>query len=144
MSIREKIAENLVETLKEITLPVATKYVTREPFDFDKLSNAQFPAILVRTANEDREDNTVGGNAARRLGTINYELICYVKGKHIDTARNNIIEGIEEKLDADRSRGGNALDTSIRSVEVDQGSITPIGGVIITLRVLYDFTRGTL
>lgn len=144
MSIREKIAENLVETLKEITLPVATKYVTREPFDFDKLSNAQFPAILVRTANEDREDNTVGGNTARRLSTINYELICYVKGKNIDTARNNIIEGIEEKLDADRTRGGNALDTSIRSVEVDQGSITPIGGVIITLRVLYDFTRGTL
>lgn len=144
MSIREKIAENLVDTLRGIQLPVATKYVTREPFDFDKLSNAQFPAILVRTANEDREDNTVGGNSARRLGTINYELICYVKGKNIDTARNNIIEGIEEKLDADRTRGGNALDTSIRSVEVDQGSITPIGGVIITLRVLYDFTRGTL
>lgn len=144
MSIREKIAENLVDTLRSIQLPVEAKYVTREPFDFDKLSNAQFPAILVRTANEDREDNTVGGNTAKRLGTINYELICYVKGKNIDTARNNIIEGIEEKLDADRTRGGNALDTSIRSVEVDQGSITPIGGVIITLRVLYDFTRGTL
>jgi hypothetical protein len=144
MSIREKIAENLVDTLRGIRQPVEAKYVTREPFDFDKLSNAQFPAILVRTANEDREDNTVGGNTAKRLGTINYELICYVKGKNIDTARNNIIEGIEEKLDADRTRGGNALDTSIRSVEVDQGSITPIGGVIITLRVLYDFTRGTL
>ncbi len=144
MSIREKIAENLVDTLRGIRQPVEAKYVTREPFDFDKLSNAQFPAILVRTANEDREDNTVGGNTAKRLGTINYELICYVKGKNIDTARNNIIEGIEEKLDADRTRGGNALDTSIRSVEVDQGSITPIGGVIITRRVLYDFTRGTL
>ncbi len=144
MSIREKIAENLVDTLRGIRQPVEAKYVTREPFDFDKLSNAQFPAILVRTANEDREDNTVGGNTAKRLGTINYELICYVKGKNIDTARNNIIEGIEEKLDADRTRGGNALDTSIRSVEVDQGSITPIGGVIINLRVLYCFTRGTL
>lgn len=144
MSVREKIAENLVDTLREITLPVATKYVTREPFEFDKLSNAQFPAILVRTANEDREDSTVGGLSGNRIATINYELICYVKGKEIDKARNDIIEAVEEKLDADRTRGGNALNTTIISVEVDQGSITPIGGVILTLRVIYEFTRGTL
>ena len=29
--------------------------------------------------------------------TINYQLVCYVKGKEIDTARNNIIEAVEEK-----------------------------------------------
>jgi hypothetical protein len=78
------------------------------------------------------------------MATINYQLICYVKGQIVDTARNNIIEAVEEALDVDRTRGGHALDTQIVSIETDEGSIDPIGGVIITLRVLYQYQRGTL
>ena len=144
MSTRENIASNLVTTLQGITTPVDIKYVTREPFDFEKLSNAQFPAILVRSADEDREDASLGGTLTQRMATINYQLICYVKASAIDTARNNIIEAIEEGLDADRTRGGYAIDTQIVSVEIDEGSIDPIGGVILTLRVLYQYQRGTL
>ena len=144
MSIREQIAVDLVDTLEQITKPVKVKYVTREPFDFEKLSNAQFPAILVQSADEDREDNTVGGSISHRMATINYQLVCYVKGSQIDTARNKIIEAVEESLDSDRTRGGVALDTQIVSVETDEGSIAPIGGVILTLRVLYKYQRGTL
>jgi hypothetical protein len=117
--------------------------VTREPFDFDKLSNAQYPAVLVRTTSEDRGDSTVGGAATQRLATIDYQLVCYVKGTGLDQARNNIVESIEEKLDEDRSRGGNAIDTQIISVDTDDGSIAPIGGVIITVRIEYQYTRGT-
>ena len=144
MSIREDIAVNLVQTLQNIDLPVKVQYVTREPFDFEKLSNAQFPAILVQSADEDRNDDTVGGSLSNRMATINYQLVCYVKGKEIDTARNNIIEAVEESLDTDRTRGGVALDTQIVSIETDEGSIAPIGGVILTLRVLYKYQRGTL
>ena len=53
------------------------------------------------------------------------------------------MEAIEEKLDVDRSRGGYAIDTQIVSVETDDGSITPIGGVILTVRIEYQYTRGT-
>jgi hypothetical protein len=144
MSIREQIAVDLVDTLEQIKKPVIVKYVTREPFDFEKLSNAQFPAILVQSADEDRENNTIGGSISHRMATINYQLVCYVKGKEIDTARNKIIEAVEESLDVDRTRGGVALDTQIISVETDEGSIAPIGGVILTLRVLYKYQRGTL
>jgi hypothetical protein len=77
------------------------------------------------------------------MATINYEFICYVKGPVIDSARNNIIEAIEEGLDVDRLRGGYALDTQITRVEIDEGSIDPVGGVIMTIRVLYQYTRGT-
>ena len=143
MSVRESIANNLVETLKATIDPVAIKYVTREPFDFDKLSSAQFPAILVRSAGEDREDSSIGGSITQRMATINYEFICYVKGFVIDSARNNLIEAIEEALDVDRLRGGYALDTQIINIEIDEGSIDPIGGIIITVRVLYQYTRGT-
>jgi|TARA_R110000796_G_scaffold112039_3_gene223549 hypothetical protein len=143
MSARESIATNLVSTLNAVTSPVDIKYVTREPFDFTKLSSAQFPAILVRSADEEREDSSIGGSITQRMGNINYELVCYVKGAVIDSARNNIIEAIEEGLDVDRLRGGNALDTQITRVEIDEGSIDPVGGVIITVRVLYQYTRGT-
>tara|TARA_B110000902_G_scaffold245753_1_gene300156 strand:+ start:1518 stop:1952 length:435 start_codon:yes stop_codon:yes gene_type:complete len=143
MSIRESIAQNMVTTLQNITSPISIKYVTREPFDFDKLSNAQFPAILVRSGTEDREDSSLGGSITQRMATINYDLICFVKGASIDSARNNIIEAIEEGLDVDRYRGGNALDTQVINIEIDEGSIDPIGGVIMTIRVLYQYTRGT-
>ena len=141
MSVRENIAKNLVTTLQAITTPKVKK-VTREPFDFDKLSNAQFPAILVRTANETREDASLGGSMTSRHGTIDYELVCFVKHKSIDTARNQIAEAIDEKLDDDRTRGGHAVDTQVISVEVDDGTIDPIGGVIVTVQILYSYTRG--
>jgi len=143
MSVRENIAANLVTSLQAITSPVIIKYVTREPFEFDKLSNAQYPAILVRTTNENREDATVGGSISQRFGVIDYQLVCYVKGTGLDTARNNIVEAIEEKLDVDRSRGGYALDTQLITVETDDGSIAPVGGVILTVRCEYQYTRGT-
>ena len=141
MSVRENIAANIVTALQAISLP-RVKKVTREPFDFNKLSNAQFPAILVRTANETREDASMGGSSTSRHGTIDYELVCFVKHKNIDTARNQIAEAIDEKLDEDRTRGGNAIDTQIISVEVDDGTIDPIGGVIVTVQILYSYTRG--
>jgi len=141
MSVRENIAANIVTALTAISSPNVKK-VTREPFDFDKLSNAQFPAILVRTANETREDASMGGSATSRHGTIDYELVCFVKHKNIDTARNQLAEAIDEKLDEDRTRGGHAIDTQVISVEVDDGTIDPIGGVIVTVQILYSYTRG--
>lgn len=141
MSIRENIASNIVTALTAISSPNVKK-VTREPFEFNKLSNAQFPAILVRTANETREDASMGGSATSRHGTIDYELVCFVKHKNIDTARNQLVEAIDEKLDEDRTRGGHAIDTQVISVEVDDGTIDPIGGVIVTVQILYQYTRG--
>ena len=143
MSVRESIAANIITTLKDVITPVRISYVTREPFQFDKLSNAQYPAVLVRTADENREDSTIGGSIGKRIATINYELVCFVKAGIIDQARNNIIEAIEEGLDVDRTRGGFAKDTQITQVEIDEGSINPIGGVILTVRVMYEYTRGT-
>jgi len=144
MSIRESIADNIVDTLRDSVIqPITIKMTTREPFDFTKLSNAQFPAVLVRTAGEDREDSSIGGSIGKRMASINYELVCFVKSGIIDQARNNIIEAIEEGLELDRTRGGYALDTQLTNIQVDEGSIDPVGGVILTVRVVYEYTRGT-
>ena len=142
MSVRESVASDIVTTLQAATTPVTPKYVTREPFEFNELSNAQFPAILVQTASETREDVTIGDDAIRREGVITYDLVGYVKSTTIDAARNQLIETIEEALDVDRTRGGNALDTQIVSIETDEGAIAPVGGVIVTVNVMYNFVRG--
>jgi hypothetical protein len=141
MSKRESIAASVVTALDAVS---AIKFVTREPFDFTKLSNAQFPAVIVQTGQENRDDITIGGGNITREGSIDYQIIGYVKDTAIDTARNALVELIEEALDTDRTRGGYALDTQIVSVETDEGSISPIGGVIVTARVLYNFTRGAV
>ena len=70
MSIRESIAENIITTLQDVVAPVRISYVTREPFQFDKLSNAQYPAVLVRTADENREDSTIGGSIGKRIARL--------------------------------------------------------------------------
>ena len=80
---------------------------------------------------------------SQRMAVTDYDLVCFVKAKNIDTARNLIVETVEESLEADRTRGGKAIDTQITSVEVDDGSIDPVGGVIITVQITYSFTRGT-
>ena len=64
------------------------------------------------------------------------------KGSSIDTSKNNLIEAIEEALDADRTRGGNALNTETILIESDEGVLFPVGAVRITVQVTYDFTQG--
>ena len=142
MSKREDIASNIVTTLQAMTTPVSAAFVTREPFEVEELSNAQFPAILVQTTDETRQDVTIGDSQIRREAIISYDLIGYVKSTTIDTARNNLIEAIEEALDTDRTRNGKALDTQVVSIQTDEGSIAPIGGIIVSVEVMYNFVRG--
>jgi len=139
MSNRELICDNVVTTLNALA---GVQFVTREPFKFEELSSAQFPACLVQTAGETRQDITIGASEVRRQADLAIRIFGFVKGASIDTARNTLIEAIEEGLDADRTRGGYALDTQIVEVETDEGSIEPYGGVVVTVSVLYTFNRG--
>lgn len=142
MSIRESICNNIVTTLQAVTSPVAPTFVTREPFKFEELSAAQFPACLVQTAGETRSDSTIGNDQIQRQADLTVRVFGFVKGSSIDTARNNLVEAIEEGLDADRTRGGYALDSQVIEVETDEGALEPYGGVVVTVSVLYTFTRG--
>ena len=69
----------------------------------------------------------------------------FVQGaeSNIDTARNQLITAIETALDIDRTRDGNAKDTEVISIETDEGTIFPIGGIRMVARCIYTFTSGT-
>jgi hypothetical protein len=120
--------------------------VSRVFFDVQKLAITQFPAILIVTANESREDF---GMDLRR-GTISYELRGYVRGTEVDTLRNNLVEEIEETLEKSRNRDISLLDSNIHSVTTHITNIEvverelPLGEVVVTCEVTYSYKKGVL
>jgi hypothetical protein len=144
MSVRENIAANLLSVISNISSPDIKK-ATRQPFLLDELSEQQYPAVIVQTSEENRDDSELGSGARTRHGTIDFVVLGFVKGaeSNIDTARNALITAIETALESDITRSSNALDTEVTSVETDEGTLFPIGGIRMVVRCTYEFQAGT-
>ena len=145
MSKRENIASDIITKLDAVSSPIEFKKITREPFEVEEHADSQFPAMFIQTGDETREMFSMGAvSSGKRQGTIDFLIVAFVKGTtaNIDTLRNQVIEVVEETLDNDITRNGNALDTQIVEANSDEGVIFPYGAVRITARVLYEFTRG--
>ena len=144
MSTRENIASNILSTISGISSP-SIKKATRQPFQLDELSDKQYPAVIVQTSEETREDQELGDGARTRIGTIDFAILGFVKGaeSNIDTLRNQLITAIETSLESDITRSSNALDTEVISVETDEGTLFPIGGIRMVVRCTYEFQAGT-
>jgi len=145
MSIRNSIADNIVSVLKNATDPQFV-FVSRAPIDPGQLSNAQFPCVYVETLDETREDDTMGmsSSTTQRQSVLNVGVNCYAKTspEMMDITRNNVIERVEEVLDADRTRGGVAWDTQLTTVTVSNDVEPTIGLVQLNIQVLYKYTTG--
>ena len=145
MSAREDIAKNIQAQLQNMTDP-AVGSVSREFFDVQKLAITQFPAVLVMTAEESREDFTMG----ERQATIRYNLRCYVRGTQIDTLRNEIVERIEETLEVSRNRDLTLAATNIHNVTTTVAGVEvverelPLGEVVVQVDVTYRYKKGVL
>lgn len=145
-SLREQVAINIVDTLKEIQEPHVV-LVTREPFDVEKLAITQFPALLVQQTTESRETITMGPTSTgRRMGIIEFEIRGFVRGTELDTRRNELIEAVEEALDSDRYRdliAQGVTDSQLRTIEIVP-RMQPLAEFIMTFDVTYNYLRGTL
>ena len=144
MSVRENIASNLLSVISAIS-SLTIKKATRQPFILDELSEQQYPAVIVQTSEENRDDSELGSGAKTRHGTIDFVVLGFVKGAeaNIDTKRNELITAIETALETDITRSGNALDTEVVQVETDEGSLFPVGGIRMTIRCMYEYQAGT-
>lgn len=141
MSIRNSIAENIVETLKDTSDPKPV-FVTRESIDQNNLARQQFPCVVVRTSDETRSELTMLGNLGSRFSTMNVVCECYVTGTNIDHERNEIAERVEEALVADLTRGGVAKNTKLIELAVDEGIDKRFGLISLTFDIEYIYTRG--
>ena len=141
MSIREDIAKNIVDVLKDMSDPKPV-LVTREYFEVEKLAITQFPAIYIQTLNETRTDVTMKTN--RRQGFLTLLLRVFVRGVELDRLRNDIVERIEETLDSDRRRdtGNTTMITQVRQIRVIS-RLAPLGELEIEVEVRYTYLKGT-
>lgn len=137
-SYRENIAKDLVKVIKSIK---SVKFVTRDVFEPDEVSDAQIPAVLIQSGSELKSDIAMGYS---RQGTVEYILTGLVKGKYLDSARNKLLDEIEEKLYEDVSRGGYAIDTLVTEVNTDEGVLFPLGAIQIVVRIQYIHQYGDL
>ena len=144
MSKREDIASHIVSTIEGISSP-SIKKVTRQPFNLEELSQAQYPAVLVQTEEETKEDQELGSGAKTRLCTLEFLVTGYIKGSesNIDTARNTLATAIETQLESDITRNNKALDTEVISLETDAGTLFPYGAISMVVRVIYEHDSAT-
>jgi hypothetical protein len=144
MSKREDIASNLLTVISNIASPTIQK-VTRQPFLIEELSEQQYPAVIIQTSEETRNDTELGSGAKSRHGTIDFLILGFVKGAetNIDTLRNQLITAIETVIENDITRNGNALDSQVVSIETDEGSLFPVGGIRMVIKCFYEYQSGT-
>lgn len=145
MSARENIAKNIEKQLQTMTNP-QPGLVSRKFFDFTKIAITQFPAILVTTNNETREDISMDLRRANLVVTLR----CFVRGNELDTLKNEIIERVEEQLETQRGRDIDLsannihnVTTRISAIEVIEREI-PLAEVVITVNVLYTYKKGVV
>ena len=144
MSVRENIASNIHSVINSISSP-DVQLCTRQPFELEELSQQQYPAVIIQTSEENREDQELGSGAKTRIGTIDFVILGFVKGSdtNIDTLRNALITAIETALETDITRSSNALDTEVVQVETDEGTLFPVGGIRMVVRCMYKYNAGT-
>ena len=144
MSVRNDIAENIVNVLQNATDPQFV-LVTRSPIDPQQLSNAQFPAVYVEALDESREDiNMKNQPGAMRSSVLNMGVVIFVKTspEMMDETRNNAIERAEEVLTADQTRGSVADYTELKEVAVENDVEVTIGKITLTFEVGYRYRTG--
>jgi hypothetical protein len=145
MSLRQQIIDAIDIALQEIRDPKPV-LVTREPFEPEKLAITQFPALLINFIDEERETTTMGLTAVgRRAGNIRFEIRCFVRGTELDKRRNDILNAIEDALDADRYLGLKASGVTDSQVELIENvaRLAPLAELRIEYRVRYNYVRGT-
>jgi 3'-phosphoadenosine 5'-phosphosulfate sulfotransferase len=142
-SRRELITQNIVDTLKnQQTARFGT--VTRDPgIQLQDLAQTAFPAVVIESGNEERTSITQGGLTQTRESFMDVNISVWTNSNsRVDTLRNDLIESIEELLDADPSRGGYALDTQLVSVVTNNNETAPYFAMGMTFQIRYLYTKG--
>ncbi len=140
-SKRKLILEDIVAKLKTIKSPRLGK-VSTKPEDFQRLARTAYPFVGVEITDETKED------IARewRLSTLTIDITVHIDGKKkttdVQTQMSNIIEAIEEKLEADRTRDGNAQLTELVTVGDIQETAYPTIRQTMTVSVQYTYNKG--
>jgi hypothetical protein len=138
---RKAILDDVVDKLKSITNPRLGK-VSTKPEDFARLARTAFPFVQVEITDESKED------IARewRLATMTVDITVHLDGKSktekVQQQLSDIVEAIEEKLEADRTRGGKAQLTELLQVSDIQETGYPTVSQTMSVGIQYTYNKG--
>ncbi len=138
---RKAILDDVVDKLKSITSPRLGK-VSTKPEDFARLARTAFPFVQVEITDESKED------IARewRLATMTVDITVHLDGKSktekVQQQLSDIVEAIEEKLEADRTRGGKAQLTELLEVGDIQETGYPTVSQTMSVGIQYTYNKG--
>lgn len=140
-SKRKDIIQNVVDNLNSITTPRLGK-VSTKPAEFARLARTAFPFIQVEVDGETKEDIAMEW----RLATLTLNITVHLDGKNktekVEQQLADIIEAIEEKLEADRTRGGKAQLTELLEVGDIQETGYPTVAQTMNVGIQYTYNKG--
>jgi len=139
-SIRKDIINDVIAKLKTITSPRIGK-VSEKPSDFARLARTAYPFVQVNVDSETKEDIAMEW----RLSTLELAITVHLEGKSktekAEEQLSEIIEAIEEKLEADRTRGSKAQITEVLEVGEIEVSSYPTVSQTIRVGIQYTYSR---
>jgi hypothetical protein len=141
LSKRRQIVDDMIAVIKTIKSPKIGK-VSSKPEEFARLARTAFPFVQLEVTSETKEDIAMEW----RLATLEVSITVHLDGKGKTTGTEkqlaDLIEAIEEKLEADRTRGGVAQLTELLSVGDIQESGFPTVSQTMVVGVQYTYNRG--
>lgn len=133
--VRKSIRDNIVTTLTGLTTTGSNIYRTR----VYPLAESKLPGLAIYTRDETTGYDTIG-LPRTQIRNLTVAVEIYVKGtSNYDDTLDTICTEIEEALYTDLTRGGNAKDTNIISMDAEfsgEGD-QPVARATLTLAITY-------
>ena len=140
-SVRKDIVNDVIAKLKTITSPRIGK-VSEKPNDFARLARTAYPFVQVNVDSETKEDIAMEW----RLSTLELAITVHLEGKSktekAEEQLSEIVEAIEEKLEADRKRDSKAQITEVLEVGEIEVSSYPTVSQTMRVGIQYTYSRG--
>ena len=141
MSKRREIIRDVIKVVKTVKKP-KIGVVTGKAEHITRLARTAFPHIRVDIANETAEDIAMDARLATLQITLTVSMMASEKGEGAEDKMADIIEAIEEKMEVDRKRDGNAQTTELLDVSEISVLASPIVQSTMTYNIQYTYTRG--
>lgn len=113
--VRKSIRDNITTTLSGLTTTGSNVFQTR----LFPIEESKVPALCIYTKSEQTEYETLT-RPRTQMRALEVMVEAYVKGTaSLDNTIDTIAVEVEEALATDATRGGNAKDTRITSVDIE-------------------------
>jgi hypothetical protein len=136
----------LINAIRDTVLPAITTgagynntltTITRGLQQIDSIPDSSYPAVFLGRSTEVRENLTRN----QFQGRITLVIVGYVKaataGTGAQLALDNLIEDLTKALEQDRTQGGLAKWTEVKTIDTDDGDLDNLAACAITVEFVY-------